>query len=257
MKKLMPLAVVAALGGIVAACNNTGDGSTKLQLSTYQYDTLVYDRQADSITIPGAQYWKMQGRGVLPVKIGGVSVPTLRDSLMSLANIQFNAGDAVPVVDSVNRILPYRNLPDSMHDLPTSYLSNRLSVYLITPTVAVWENYNENYVVGAAHGMYSTTYVNYSITDNKILSLNDFFKPGYEKELLKLIKEKLAERQDVSTDDSLSVPRNFCVTTDGLTLVYGLYEIAPYSSGEIRVDFASYELSDLLSPAGEALLDAQ
>ncbi len=257
MKNLLPLAVVAALGSVVIACNNTGAGSTKVQLATYQYDTLVYDRTADSIDLPGSQYWKIQGRGVLPVQIGGISVPTLRDSLMSLANIQFNAGDAVPIVDSVNRILPYRNLPDSLKEFPVSYISNNLSVYLITPAVAVWENHSESYMAGAAHGMYATTYVNYSLGDNKILSLDDMFKPSYEKKLRKLVKDKLDERPDVSKDDSISLPRNFCVTTDGLSLVYGLYEIAPYSSGEVRVDFTPYELNDLLSPTGKRLLDVE
>ncbi len=255
MKKIIPLAIVAALGAVVAACNNTGAGSTKLQLATYQYDTLVYDHKADSANLPGSQYWKMQGRGVLPVMIGGVSVPTLRDSLMTLANITFNAGDAVPVVDSTNRILPYRNLPDSLKDASVSYNSNSLSIFLITPAVAVWENYDESYVAGSAHGLYATTYVNYSLSDRKILSVKDMFKKGYEKELTKLIKEKLEDNSDVSKTDTIRIPDNFCVTTTGMTFVYGLYEIAPYSAGEIRVDFRPYELTDLLSPLGTKVLD--
>lgn len=257
MKKIIPLAIVAALGAVAAACNNTGAGSQKIQLATYRYDTLVYDHQADSIDLPGSQYWRMKGNGVLPVQIGGISVPTLRDSLMSLSNIQFNAGNAVPIVDSTNRILPYRNLPDSLRDGSVSYTSNNLSVYLITPAVAVWENYTESYVVGAAHGMHATTYVNYSLRNNRILSLSDLFKPGYEKRLKKLIEEKLKENPDVSKEDSITIPKNFCLTTDGLSVIYGLYEIAPYSAGEIRVNFSPYELNDLLSTEGVKLLDAE
>lgn len=257
IQKILPLAVVAALGGVVAACNNTGDGATKLQLATYLYDTLVYDHTADSIDLPGSQYWKMKGRGVLPVKIGGISVPTLRDSLMTLANVTFNAGDAVPVVDSTNRILPYRDVPDSLKDVSVSDNSNYLSIYLITPFVAVWENYSEGYISGAAHGFYSTTYVNYSIKDRKILKVSDMFKTGYEKHLIKMLKEKLDENKEVNADDSIKIPDNFCITTTGMTFVYGLYEIAPYSAGEIRVDFRPYELSEILSPLGAGLLEEE
>lgn len=252
--KILPLAVVAALGGVVIACNNTGAGSTKVQLATYQYDTLVYDHTADSIDLPGSQYWRMEGRGVLPVRIGGIGVPTLRDSLMALGNIQFNAGLAVPVVDSANRILPYRNLPDSLRDLPVSYNSTRLSVFLVTPTVAVWENYAEQYTSGAAHGLYATTYVNYSLSRQAILKVSDLFRSGYEKELRKMLSDKLKENPEVTPGDSIGVPDNFCVTADGVTFLYGLYEIAPYSAGEIRVSFRPYELTDLLSPFGSQLL---
>ncbi len=251
MRNILPLAIVAALGAVVIACNNTGAGSPKIQLATYQYDTIVYDTQADSADIPGSQYWKMTGNGVLPVSIGGIEMTNLRDSLMALGNVQFNAGLAVPVIDSTMKFTRTRIEPDS---LGGSYVSNDLSVYLITPRVIVWENKNENYIAGAAHGMYSTTYLNYSIGDHKIITLSDLFKKGYEKKLKKMLKEKLADNEEVTKDNDLPIPSTFCITTDGLSFVYGLYEISSYSAGEIRVDFSAYELTDLLSLTGSALL---
>ena len=50
------------------------------------------------------------------------------------------------------------------------------------------------------------------------------------------------------------MPSEFEVTSNGLNFLYGIYEIAPYSEGEVSVDFQSYELIDLFAPGAMELL---
>ena len=79
---------------------------------------------------------------------------------------------------------------------------------------------------------------------------------GYEKELLSLIRKKIADAKvDLTVDiDEVGMPSEFEVTSNGLNFLYGIYEIAPYSEGEVSVDFQSYELVDLFAPGAMELL---
>lgn len=47
--------------------------------------------------------------------------------------------------------------------------------------------------------------------------------------------------------NEIGIPTDFEITESGINFIYGLYEIAPYSSGEITVEFATYELDDILA----------
>lgn len=254
--KFLPLSVVASLGLVAAACgSNSDERSTKLELATFSYDTIAYDHSADSVELPGSQYLRCKGNGVLPVSIADIAVPELRDSLMALAGMSYNAATPVPVLDSVYSLVGAREIPDSLRF--SSYSANSLSVYLVTPSVIVWENYASSYIGGAAHGSYATTYVNYAINEHKIIRLSDLFKKDYEKPLLQMIKEKLADNPDLLSFADIEIPDDFCISTDGLTFIWGIYEIAPYAAGEIRVSFYPYELNDLLTPFGMTLLQSE
>ena len=67
--------------------------------------------------------------------------------------------------------------------------------------------------------------------------------------------EELAQRPDLLEPlDSIAIPANFELTADGIRFIYGLYEIAPYSSGEVSVDISGYELDSLLSADGRRLI---
>ena len=66
---------------------------------------------------------------------------------------------------------------------------------------------------------------------------------------------RLAQRPDLLEPlDSIAIPANFELTADGIRFIYGLYEIAPYSSGEVSVDISGYELDSLLSADGRRLI---
>ncbi len=116
---------------------------------------------------------------------------------------------------------------------------------------------NTYYYGGGPHGTSQTLIRNFSRSTLKLLSVKDFFVPGYEQTLKDLIQAKLQDKYDVSSLEELRsrsifmgtnvyVPDNFIPTKDGFTFIYCAYEIAPYSEGEIRVEISSDELEKIL-----------
>lgn len=253
IQKIMPAAGAAMLLALAACSGNKKDDSGRIELESYTYD--VISEVADTAGVVkenGGLYWRSVGQGVLPVVIGdNKAMSMLRDSLESLARVRFaEKGDAEPRVTPDRRVTTLS--PDSVD--ACSFISNNLAVRLITPHVAVWKNYQEYYICGAAHGNYATTYVNFSLDDHKILSLADIVAKENQPRLLELIKEKLKDNTDLYADAKIGMPENFCITSSGVYFLYGLYDIAPYSSGEIPVSFETYELEDIMTPAAKKLI---
>lgn len=103
---------------------------------------------------------------------------------------------------------------------------------------------------GGAHGMTTNTYYNVDTNHSKLLTLKDYLVRSsgdkniwYEDLLNKEIKRQMAEREEqgeVFFEDDLGfkgIKENqaFYISPEGqLVIVFGLYEIAPYSSGIIE-----------------------
>lgn len=254
----MKNAAKGALALLILLASCSGNGNKKdstpesagnaVEFETYTYDLISEVAGADSIdNSDGSRYCHVVGEATLPVKIGNRDVTALRDSLMRLGAVTLvSAKEVAPVLDPEMKLTKLS--PDSV-EACSSY-SNTLVVSLLTSRMVVWKDYASSYICKAAHGSYSTTYVNYSIADNKILSLPDLFKPGYEKPLAEMIRQRLVdEKVDLIVPvDQVGLPSDFRITSTGITFIYGIYEIAPYSSGEVTVSFDGYELESILAP---------
>lgn len=248
MKKTYFMAAAASL--LLASCAGSGNrsesDSAKVEFEMYDIRGVAEMVDADSLTDnEGWKYCDVKEQGVLPVKIGNKDISQLRDSLERLAAVRFVSPDKVEArLDSTMR----------MTDLDTvkccSGYQDILTLSLMTPRLLVWKNLASSYVCAAAHGMYNTTFVNYSIADGKILTISDLMNSGYEKQLTEMIREKIREdKVDLIVPmEEVGIPKDFELTSTGIRFVYTLYEIAPYSAGEVTVDFDAYELEELLKP---------
>lgn len=225
--------------------------SKSLEFETYSFSRVAEQSGGESVDLPGARYLHVVGQGVLPVKLGDNDIAQLRDSLLSMARVEFpSSGDAAPMIDKDWKLT---NLADSVQACNEQY--NYLSIVLNTPAIIVWQAYVGEYNCGAAHGMYANMYLNYSLRSGRILSLKDLMKPGYEKALVSILVEKLSSIDSIqATPSEIGIPSQWYVTPTGVTFVYGVYEIAPYSSGEIEVPVYLYEIEELLTPEGLSLL---
>lgn len=256
MKLCRILNIVLSLGTAMTMLTGCGDDRQKdrIVLESYSYDAISEIKDSVSADFPGAKYCRLRGRGVLPVSIGDDDVRSLRDTLMRLGGVAPGKdGEMMPA--SVRELSATSLSPDSVEACSFRYKS--MSVVLTTPQVIVWCVYGEGMNCGAAHGMYATHYVNYSIDGHGIVGLSDLMKKGYEKPLLALLKEKLAEQPELVDDmNAVTLPSAFRITPAGLKFMWGLYEIGPYSSGEIEVSLYTYELIELLNRNGLKLLDA-
>lgn len=243
----------------LASCTDTKKTQEKdvntniaVDFHTYTYN-LVGVNNSDSITTDSLKYWQLTGDCVLPAKIGNNDITVLRDSLMALSNIDVSASNSAspkgPDGIEVTDLSPSTTKT-------ASNAVNSLSVDLLTSSIIVWENYSYEYEVYMAHGVSGINYVNYSISDNKILSLKDLMKPGFEVPLLSLIKDELKSR-DVNLLEPLedvTLPTIFRIRAASIEFIYPAMDIAPYSEGDIRIKLSVMDLADLLSKKGTQLI---
>lgn len=255
MKLNKILAGACAALMLTAACGSekSNDNKDAIEFECYSFDVLA--QYPDSLISPeeGGKYCRVTGNGVLPVRINDCDIVALRDTLCKMARvIMLSRNNAQPYLEDGLSIISQNS--DSVN--ACSIETNTLAVDLVTPRLVVWKNFGFSYPCGAAHGIYATTFLNYSIQKGCILSLNDIFRPGYEEDLVEVLRRKL-EAEDLTllvSPSEIGVPADFRITTDGIEFVYGLYEIAPYSEGEVKVEIARYEIEDLFAPGAEDML---
>jgi len=98
---------------------------------------------------------------------------------------------------------------------------------------------------GGAHGLTTNTYYNIDTIKSKLLEIKDLFKPSSDYktvlnlEINKQIKERQLQGETFFNDEwgfkGIKDNQSFYIEQDGnLVIVFGLYEIAPYSSGIIE-----------------------
>lgn len=244
------LSFMAIAAATLTSCNKRDTHS--MEFESYEYRTLTEVTEKDSLFDDSQRYWLCSGSGVLPVKSGDVDIQFLRDSLERLAMVHFPEKKAEP------RLRPFLKAVDIQPDSVTagSQSNDQLSIVLATPKVIVWQDFYQEYIAGGAHGTYSYAYVNYSIPHNKILLLSDLLKPGYEKALTQLLREQLASNTNLLVEsEEIEIPSQFLITSQGLEFVWGVYEIAPFSEGAIRVELTGWDLAELLTPLGREVLE--
>lgn len=243
---------ILCLGGCLSCTHNKVNPENAFSLISYKYDTISEVTDKDSLIDQDALYWRSIGQGVLPEAMGEADTRQLRDTLEKLGFVEFAEKDVASP-----RQAPHLKLTDkSAKDVQAeNYSVNHLSINLFTPRIAVWKSSLVYYLSGAAHPRFSTRYINYAIKEGKILSLSDIFKPGYEDTLRDMLKERVMENPEAFEDAEVSIPDNFYIGVEGITFVYGLYEVAPYSAGEIEIPFYIYELNEILKPGIEELTE--
>ena len=104
---------------------------------------------------------------------------------------------------------------------------------------------------GGAHGIDSETGYTFRLSDGKRIQEADLFKSGYKPELGKILTEMLPKSVSKDVYDMLFIKAiepngNFYVEPEGITYIYGRYEIGPYASGLVRVTIPWDRLKGIL-----------
>ena len=110
---------------------------------------------------------------------------------------------------------------------------------------------------GGAHGGTFITCRNYRLEDGSLITLDDYFKPGYEKVLIPELERKLLEYAECSSREELDehgyfsnepmyVSDNFEIREDSIDFIYNQYEIAPYSTGITTLTVAESDIRDII-----------
>lgn len=264
MKKIVyMLALGAAFAGMTGCSGekkNNVDGREQnvtrdLKFESFTYDMIGEDLSVDTTLIESEseRLIRFTGQGVLPQDIGGENIHQLRDSLMRMARVEFDDEyrPAPLLLDSIE----ITGLAPRDTDA-CGYAYSTLAVTLVTPRVVVWQAYREVYQCMAAHGEIATEYLNYSMTDGRIVRLGDIFVADYRKPLEKAIRAKLREMGvDLLVKPyEVGISDQFEITPDGVNFSYDPYVIAPFSEGTIKVELSTGDLEDILSPEGLRLI---
>lgn len=256
MKTKYLLAIALAPAAMLGACSGNGSSElsqeeTAITFETYSVDAIA--SMGDSTQTENLV--RVTAEGVLPANMSGEEPSELRDSLERMAGVKFDAAGTAQARLN-DDMKPTRLSPTDTQ--ACSLMASTLTVTLLTPRVIVWKSSSFTYACGAAHGLGTSRYLNYDRLTKKIIKLSDVFAPGYEDPLRALLRDKLKNTPDLLVPlDSIDIPAEFCVLADGMQFNYGVYSIAPYSSGEIVVPLTATEISVLLSPKGEELIFGQ
>lgn len=111
--------------------------------------------------------------------------------------------------------------------------------------------YEYNYT-GGAHGIDNETALTFDMTTGEAVSEEDIFADGFEDAMSKALTIHLKDSFDNEEDyETLFVKEiapngNFYVTDQGITYLYGRYEIGPYSIGLTHVTVPWTEIVNIL-----------
>lgn len=265
-KTLIPMTAVAVAALAVESCGKSAND-----------DTIEFETRVDSIGFMTPDYFgdtvytASKYSVVWPEKIGQQDFDALRDSLLSLTFGSNGYSD----FDSAAKAFMTAGIDELKHDgdstlryMQVSYdaaydAANRnfstisTDVTLLTPKVLVIQAYNYQYYYGQAHGMNTMRYLNYSLVDHKLLDFSNMFKSGNEKAILDLINASAKAHypeEGALSPDPIAYFDEFQITEDDVVFIYQPYDVAPYSTGVVRVPVSKFDLHRFFTPEATAAL---
>ncbi|MBC9933607.1 DUF3298 and DUF4163 domain-containing protein [Chitinophaga qingshengii] len=126
-------------------------------------------------------------------------------------------------------------------------------VYNTWPLLVI-EKYAYDFT-GGAHGNSGAFYQTLDLAKHKVITPEEFFKPGYKDKLSPLLDKAFRKKFHIDEDESLDqnllvktiVPNNnFIVTDKGVAFSYVPYEIGPYALGQVTLFIPLTELKGIL-----------
>ena len=147
---------------------------------------------------------------------------------------------------SNNMLLFYNDWWPSEGEYGFNYYSiSEYGIDYLSEKIASINNYFYEYT-GGAHGVHGKIYKVYSLSNGERLKIEDILIDVNDLDLINKVKEKLlsiADEESYFNLDGLSLQENnFYITSKGLTFTWGIYEIAPYATGDSEVLFSIDEI---------------
>ncbi|MCH5219944.1 MAG: DUF3298 domain-containing protein [Muribaculaceae bacterium] len=193
---------------------------------------------------------------IMPVTLYGRQADMLVDSILSRA-LDIKGKSVNEAVESwVSPVVTETELPVKEVQLSPLMAEGfqivNGTIVNFTPQLLVYCIGTSTYYPGAANGLETLDYINYSLTDNKILSLSDLFTENGLSELPKLIAEQASTMpayKDEVDITQLPANDNFFLSSEGeIVFCYQPMEVGPHSLGSVMVAFYPYELVSYLTP---------
>ena len=158
-----------------------------------------------------------------------------------------------------NNILPFYNEWAGEGEYGYNYDSiSEYGIDYLSEKIASINEYFYEYT-GGAHGVHGKIYKVYSLSNGERLKIEDILIDVNNLDLINKVKEKLlsnADEESYFNLDGLSLQENnFYITSKGLTFTWGIYEIAPYATGDSEVLFSIDEIMPYLKDEYKSIFE--
>ena len=159
-----------------------------------------------------------------------------------------------------NNMLPFYNdwRPGEGEYGYNYYSISEYGIDYLSEKIASINKYFYEYT-GGAHGLHGKIYKVYSLSNGERLKIEDILIDVNNLDLINKVKEKLlsiADEESYFNLDGLSLQENnFYITSKGLTFTWGIYEIAPYATGDSKVLFSIDEILPYLKDEYKSIFE--
>lgn len=159
-----------------------------------------------------------------------------------------------------NNMLPFYNdwRPGEGEYGYNYYSISEYGIDYLSEKIASINEYFYEYT-GGAHGVHGKIYKVYSLSNGERLKIEDILIDVNNLDLINKVKEKLlsiADEESYFNLDALSLQENnFYITSKGLTFTWGIYEIAPYATGDSKVLFSIDEIMPYLKDEYKSIFE--
>lgn len=213
-----------------------------------EYDDTVYARVTYSVTFP--------------TTVGGNDIKALQDSIayktfgtkgMTIPQAAKKFTENLPGIDmSEAKTVTATDIyaPDACFFSVNGYIS------MLNPRLMIYRSDFFTYYYHAAHGMYGSTFVNYYIPGNTVISLSDIFKTECREAVLSAIRAEASRKYGntrMLKPDDITTFDTFYLDGGSITFVYQPYEIGPYALGMVEISIYPYMISDCLTSFGKEI----
>lgn len=258
LKSTVAIAGVAITAIAAESCSKHSDIPIEFETRT---DSIGYMMPyIDNDTVFSAAKYSV----VWPERIGRDDLGSLRDSLLAYtfgkpdtknfreASKQFMLEGVYSMREEADSAFTHIKVPyDTAYNADNKNFAYVVSeVTLLTPNILVIRIDNYQYSYGSAHGMQAEHYMNYSIADAKLLNAGNIFKPGNEQAIFDLIntQAKVAYPEEGTLfAEPIRSLGTVQLEADNIVFVYQPYDVAPYSTGIVRIPVSRYDLQRFLT----------
>lgn len=123
-----------------------------------------------------------------------------------------------------------------------------------------------NEYTGGAHGMYTSTFLNFDLKNIHQLVLDDIFVGNYQDTLSNLLWNQLMADQKAKTRTELEdmgygstgdlIPtENFYLSNEGITFYYNVYEFTPYVMGAVEITLPYAAIERIMKSSALAIMN--
>ena len=249
MKKIL-------LWGLTAMCI-CGCCVHKVETEYIEYDSsaALEEGSADSLNIEFSLEWPVKGLPTVALEnmryfiTGTIFGKNMAGEDIRTAMEEFSRKETTMYRNSAN---DFKVMVPSFEEGTIFSWEEKTEGHFLEPYKGMQSYLIYNYTfTGGAHGMDSERGITFDLSRGTPVTEADIFKRYYKPTLSKLLSARLKESvseeyYDLLFTKEISPNGNFFVDAEGITYIYGRYEIGPYASGIVKVSVPWSEIKDIL-----------